>query len=219
MGDSIIQVVAEKREVFGRHLRKRRKEGWIPANIVSKGKPSLAIELPSKKMLKLLEQAGYTQAVQLQVGRRQMTALVNEVSFAPVSDIPQHVVFVTVRKGETVTASVPLVLQGLAPGEQKGLIVLQTLDQLEVIAPALQIPEQLTIDISGLEEDGDAVRVSDVKLPQGITTEVEESTPVVRLERSQAQTSEESVEEESTDEEGEESESEEGDTEQAERSS
>ena len=196
MSDKLLQIDAQKRQVLGKKVKVLRTSGLTPANILFKGQPSLAIEVPSIKLVKALEQVGYTQPVELVVGSEKTTALVVEVSFAPTGDIPQHVVFAEVKKGEMVHASVPLALVGEAPGTQKGLMVLQMLYHLEVISPALQIPEQFEIDISGLEEDGDVVRVSEIKLPAVLETEIDLQTPIVRLEISRSQVSQAQQEEE-----------------------
>ncbi len=187
MSDELLQVEAQKRDVFGKRVKARRRAGLIPANIIFKGQPSQAIEIPAPQLAKVLHQVGYTQALELVIGQDKTTVLVIEVSFAPVGDLAQHVVFAEVKKGEKVHASVPLLLIGEAPGAQKGLMVLQMLHQLEVISPALQIPEQFEIDISALEEDGDGIRVAEIEIPTGIETEVDLHTLIVRLEMSRSQ--------------------------------
>ena len=191
-----MQLEVQKREVLGRRVKARRRQGLTPANIVFKGKPSLAIEVSSKQLAKTLEQAGYTQALELVIGSDKTTVLVTDIAFPPAGDAPEHVVFAEVKRGEKVHASVPLVLAGDAPGVQKGLMVLQTLDHLEVISPALKIPEQFEIDISGLEEDGDVIRVEEIGLPEGIETEVDLQTPIVKLETPRSQVSQEAQVEE-----------------------
>ena len=196
MSDSLIQIVASKRSVLGKKVSQRRQAGFVPGNIIIKGRPSVAIEIPQIQLVKVLEQVGYTQALELVVEKDKTTVLVTGVSFAPTQHkIPQHVVFSEVKKGERVHASIPLILVGEAPGVQKGLLVLQILHHIEVISPALKIPEQIEIDISGLIEDGDAVRLADVQLADEIELEVDPQTPIVKLEMSRSQTSQESEEE------------------------
>lgn len=199
MSDSLIQMEVSPRTVFGKAVGARRRQGLIPANIVIKGEDSLAIETSQGRLLKVLREVGYTQALELLVGERKVAVLVSEVTYAPTSDIPQHVVFTAVKRGETVHAAVPLVLSGQAPGEQKGLLVLQMLDTLDVVAPAFKIPEQLPVEIGGLEENGDVVRIDDLSLPSDVSlsVDVDGQTPVVRLEVSRSQVAsdaEESVE-------------------------
>ncbi len=196
MNNSLVQIEASKREVLGKQVKSRRQAGFTPANIVAKGKPSLAIEIPTPTLIKILDQAGYTQALELLVDKKKLTVLVTDVTFAPTGDEPEHVVFFEVKKGERVTASVPLIVIGDAPGEKKGLLVLQTLHQLEVSSFALQIPEQFEIDISHLEESGDTVRIEEIDLPEGVEVDLDLQTPIVKLEMSRSQVSQDAEEEE-----------------------
>ena len=187
MSDLLLQLEVQKRDILGKKVKALRRQGLTPANIIFKGKPSLAVEIPSGQLVKVLHQSGYTQALELAIGSEKTTVLVTDVTFAPAGDLPEHVVFAEVKRGEKVHASVPLVLNGEAPGVQKGLMVLQMLDHLEVISPALKIPEQFEIDITGLEEDGDTIRVSEIGLPAEIETEMDPQSPIVKLEVPRAQ--------------------------------
>ena len=200
MSDSLLQLEVQKRDILGKKVKALRRQGLTPANIIFKGKPSLAIEIPSGQLVKVLQQSGYTQAMELAIGSEKTTVLVTDVTFAPAGDLPEHVVFTEVKRGEKVHASVPLILNGEAPGVQKGLMVLQMLDHLEVISPALKIPEQFEIDITGLEEDGDTVRVSKIELPVEIETEIDPQTPIVKLEVPRSQVSQAQEEEEAAEE-------------------
>ena len=196
MSDSLLQLEVQKRDILGKKVKALRRQGLTPANIVFKDKPSLAIEISSGQLAKVLHQSGYTQALELAIGSEKTTVLVTDVTFAPAGDVPEHVVFAEVKRGEQVHASVPLILIGEAPGVQKGLMVLQMLDHLEVISPALKIPEQFEIDITGLEEDGDTIRVSEIGLPAEIETEMDIQTPIVKLEVPRSQISAQAEEEE-----------------------
>ena len=189
MNNSLVRIEASKRDVLGKQVGGRRRAGLIPANIVAKGKPSLAIEIPLSKLTKALDQVGYTQVLELVVDKEKRTVLVTDVTFAPIQDIPEHVVFFEFQAGEKIQASVPLVLSGESTGEQYGLMVLQILHHLEVTAPALKIPEQLDVDISSLMEDGDVVRIEDIKLPAEVETDIDLQTPIVKLEMSRSQVS------------------------------
>ena len=190
MASDLLQLAVQQRTVLGKKVKARRRAGLIPGNIVMKGKASLAVEIPLAALIKIIEQAGYTQALELLIDQKhKITALINSISYETTRDQPQHIIFFEIKKGETVSASVPLTLSGEAPGTQKGLIVLQMLYNLEVKAPALSIPEQLEVDISQLEDNGDVVRVSQISLPSAVEIEIDPQTPIVRLEISRSQVS------------------------------
>ena len=193
MSDKLLQLQANFRHVFGKKNKARRREGYIPANIVSSGKSSVAIEIIQADLIKSLNQVGYTQALELIVEDKKKTVLVTDVSFKPLTETPQHVVFFEVSKGVNVHALVPIELTGESPGERKGLMVLQMLNEVEVTAPALNIPDSLPVDMSSLVEDGDVIRIDHLSLPEAVQIQLDPQTPLARLEKSRAQVSQENI--------------------------
>ena len=194
MSQTFTKLEAKPRKVFGKKLSAQRRLGIIPANVVAKGKPSEAIEVNLAQLSKVLAEVGYTQVLELVIGNKSRTVLVNEIDVAPTQTTPQHVVFIEVVKGQRVNAEVPITLVGEAPGSLKGLLVLQMMHQLEVEAPALSIPEQLEVNISSLNDYGDVIRVADLNLPIAVEIQIDSQSPIVRLEVPRSQVSAEAEE-------------------------
>lgn len=159
----------------------------MPANIVSKGQDSRAVEAPERNLMKVLDQVGYTQPVEIEIDHKdKLMVLVTNVQFLPTKRVCQHVVFQEVRRGEKVTVNVPVTLEGDSPGATGDWLLIQAVYELEVTAGALSLPEQIAVDVSQLTEDNPAIRVKDLDLPDGVETEVDPETPVARLEKSRA---------------------------------
>ena len=74
--------------------------------------------------------------------------------------------------------------------------LLQVLDTIEIEVDPLSAPEKIVVDISGLEEDGDAIRVGEIQLPEGAVLVEDEQSVIVRIERSRLQISAEEEDEE-----------------------
>jgi large subunit ribosomal protein L25 len=90
-----------------------------------------------------------------------------------------HVDFVIVRRDEVITAEVPVHLVGEAEQvERADGMVEQQMFTLEVHAKPADIPNAIEVDISGLTI-GEAIRVADLQLPSGVTTEVDPEETVV----------------------------------------
>lgn len=212
MSDKLIQIEVSLRTAFGKKNKARRRDGFTPANIVSSNKASIPIEIETAKLLKTLDQVGYTQALEVVLSDKKITVLVTDVDFSPLKDKLNHVVFFEVKKGLTVNASVPLVLIGQSEGERRGLIILKMLDEVEVSASALQIPEKLEVSIEDLKEDGDVIRLADINLPKDVEINIDLQSPIVRLEKSRSQVSQESETETETETEGDEAEVSEAET-------
>ena len=182
----------QSRQRLGKSVRAGRRAGLVPANIVSRGQPSRAVEVAERQLAKVLDQVGYTQPVELEIDQRdKLTALVTDIQFQPTRRVCQHVVFQEVHRGEKMTVNVPIVLEGESPGVLSGWLLLQTTYSLEVTAGALSLPEQITVDVAELTVDNPVIRVDSLKLPDGVETTIEPETPVIRLEKSRAAVSQE----------------------------
>ena len=90
---------------------------------------------------------------------------------------------ILVRRGEKVTVEVPIRVTGeIAPGE---VMLNQLLVQIPVEADATNIPQGIDVDVEGLEL-GQAVHAGDLKLPAGVTLQVEPDTLVLAVIAQQA---------------------------------
>src|SRR3546814_14236763 len=90
-----------------------------------------------------------------------------------------HVDFIRVDLDKTVDDEVPIVIEGEAElVTRENGVVDQVLTALLITAKPADIPSQLVIDISPLEI-GNALRVSHLTLPAGVTTPVDPEEAVV----------------------------------------
>jgi len=114
------------------------------------------------------------------------------VQIDPVLRVIEHLDLVIVRKGEKVTVDVALHLTGES---DSGTIATLELQQLTVHAPATSIPDAITVDVEGLG-DGVILRVADLTLPAGVTTDIAGDTAVVVVStlRGEAETEEAAAE-------------------------
>jgi large subunit ribosomal protein L25 len=162
-------LTVEPRTVQGKQVKHLRKAGIVPANVFSRGKDSVAVQASYQHIAKLYLDAGKTHPVELQLGDKQLLALVNDVEFDPVKNVITHVTFQEVKKGEKVTADVPLHLVGESPAERANLIVVQMRDTITVEAEATHIPDAFDGDKSLLAAADDVLKISDLTVPAGIT--------------------------------------------------
>jgi large subunit ribosomal protein L25 len=110
-------------------------------------------------------------------------ALPKAVQRDPVKGFIEHVDLILVRRGEKVTVEVPIRVTGdIAPGET---MLNQQLVQIPVEADATNIPQGIDVDVEGMEL-GQAVHASDLKLPPGVTLQVEPDTLVLHVIAQQA---------------------------------
>ena len=136
-------------------------------------------------------------------------SIVKDIQRHPVRRDVTHVDFLRIDPKQDVTVDVPIVMVGEAKEvtDADGMVD-QNLFTLTVNSAPDSIPNELEVDISGLTI-GDSLRVADIALPSGVTTDVdlEETVAVGMITRStlEAMAAEEAAEAEALagDEEGE----------------
>jgi large subunit ribosomal protein L25 len=175
-----ITLSAETGRPTGTRASKRlRAEGRIPAVVYGHGEPmSVTVDWRALRQV-LTTEAGLNALINLQVDGDTQLTMVKELQRHPVRHGVLHVDFLRVRADEPITVEVPITLQGEAEEVLKADgMVDQVLHYLEITALPGNIPTELTIDVSDLSI-GDVVRVGDIGLPDGVTTEVDGEEPVV----------------------------------------
>lgn len=161
----------EKRKIFGRKVKKLRREGVLPANIYGKKVKSQAVQVDLKEFEKVFGKTGETSIVDLVLGKGQSRpVLVHNVQIHPVTDQFLHADFHQVVLTEKVKADIPIEMIGESPAvqEKKG-ILLTTLDEVEVEALPADLPDRIEVDVSKLTEVDQEVKAGDLKIPKKVT--------------------------------------------------
>ena len=108
--------------------------------------------------------------------------LVHTLQKDPVSNQLLHIEFHQVDLKEKVHAKVPIELMGDAPAVIGKLGVLLTLlDEVDVEALPMDLPEKLTVDVSILKEVNQEVMVGELTIPTGVTILTDKDQSVVRV--------------------------------------
>jgi large subunit ribosomal protein L25 len=80
-----------------------------------------------------------------------------------------HADFLALDKSVKVTVSVELEFVGVSPAVKSGLGILEkTLHEIEVEALPKDLPKNIEVDISGLENIHDQIHVKDLKVGSGV---------------------------------------------------
>lgn len=179
---SEVTLVAKPRETKGgsRAAGRLRAEDLIPAVVYGRGSEPRSVTVARRELRHVLTgDAGMNALITLDVDGDSLLAIVRDVQRHPVRNNVTHVDFILVSRDEAVTVEVPILLEGDASEVVKadGAID-QQMFSLTVQAKPGNIPNELVVDISGLHV-GDTVRVGELKLPTGASTEVDAEEPVV----------------------------------------
>lgn len=145
--------------------RDMRAKGIMPAVIYGPKEEATAIAINLKQFERIFKEAGETTLVKLKGIGVEKDTLIHDVQLHPVTDTPLHADFYVLEKGKKVTLNIPLEFVGSAPAEKAGHIVVKALHEIEIEVAPHEIPQHLEINISKLENVGDHIIVSDIKLP------------------------------------------------------
>jgi large subunit ribosomal protein L25 len=176
-----ITLVAETGRPAGSSASRRlRKEGKIPAVVYGHGIDPITVAVDGRELRHALTgDSGLNALLNLTVDGTAHLAMARVLQRHPVRGTVTHIDFQIVRRDEIITAEVPIHLVGEAKAVQsEGGIVDHPLTSLTVAATPALIPHSIEVDVSGLTV-GDAIRVGDLQLPAGVTTEVDPEEAVV----------------------------------------
>ena len=167
------------RPTGSRAVRRMRREGKIPAVIYGHGTDPLPVAIVARELrVALNSEAGANQLLSLHTDSGTYLALAREMQRHPVAQTVTHVDFIIVRRDEVISADVPIVLVGEAIEVQHGDgLVEQQMFTLPINALPTAIPSAIEADISELIIGGQ-VRVSELTLPTGVTTDIDPETAV-----------------------------------------
>ena len=166
------ELTAEARERVGKgSARAIRRNGMIPAVIYGEKKDPLAIAIPYKEVFQRIHAGGFmTTITTVNVNGEKIRVLPRDYQLDPVRGFAMHVDFLRIGKDTIVTVNVPVhfLNEEDAPGIRRGGVLNVVRHEVEFACPADAIPDNIEIDLAGLDI-GDAVHISAVKLPEGVT--------------------------------------------------
>ena len=167
------------RPLGSRAVRRLRREGKIPGVIYGHGTEPVPIAVVARELRAALNtEAGANQLLSLQTGASTYLTIAREMQRHPIAQTVTHVDFVIVRRDEVISADVPITLVGEALEVHHGDgLVEQQMFTLPIRALPGAIPTVIEADISELTIGGQ-VRVSDISLPEGVTTETDPETAI-----------------------------------------
>ena len=166
-----MQLKASARQPLGKRSRRMLREGKLPAIVYGHNTEATAITLDKLEFQKVFVKSGRTHLVDLILdGDRTEKVLVREIQTHPRRLGPIHVDFYQVNLQEKIEVEVPVRLVGeSAPVKSGDGDVLQPMHSIRVECLPSDIPESFEVDISSLEEIEAELRVSDIKVPSGVT--------------------------------------------------
>jgi large subunit ribosomal protein L25 len=145
--------------------KKRLRQGFVPGSIYGKGLTPVTIEVPVKAIADVLMAAsGLNTVIDLTIegNSKKHTVLVDNLTRDPITRGFINVGLHQIKKGDKVTAHIPIQLIG-EPSDVtlNGALLEQILESIAVLAQPADLPPHLEVDVSQLKI-GDVLRVADL---------------------------------------------------------
>lgn len=165
-----IQLAATARDRAGKGAaRATRREGRVPGVIYGDRKDPQLISLSYHELWPYVQTGRFLSTlVEVSLDGGSVRAIPRDIQFDPVRDRVIHVDFLRLGAGARIAVEVPVrfINHEAAPGIKRGGVLNVVRHEVELYCPAESIPEQLTVDLTGLEI-GDSIHISHIQLPEG----------------------------------------------------
>ena len=168
------------RELGSAPTRRLRTSGKIPAVVYGPGVEPVAVAVDAAAFRQALSGAqGLNTLLDLVAGKKHYLVLAREIQRYPVRGTVSHVDFQVVSRTQELEVEVPIEIVGDAVEvRHHDWEVDQQLFTVHVKAQPQRIPSAITVEISGLGV-GDAIRIGDLDLPEGVEATQDPMTTVV----------------------------------------
>jgi large subunit ribosomal protein L25 len=202
MAEIVLNVEVRERTGTG-GARVVRREGLVPGVLYGGDKDPVAISVKMNEFRKAL----YTgkllgHLVTLKNGAETQPVIAKAVDMHPVTDVPMHFDLYRVDAHQQIKINVPVhfIHQDEAPGIKRGGTLNVVFHDVQVSCAADHIPEELVIDLTGLDI-GASIRVSDLKFPANVAPTIDGDTVVATIAGAMAEVAEDEAADAATSEE------------------
>ena len=149
--------------------RSARREGYVPGVIYGGGQEPQPINVRFNVLLKQLKAGRFLSTlINVKVDGNDNTVVCRSVQRDVVKDLPTHVDFLRLTDRTRIAIHIPIeyVNRERSPGLKRGGVLTEVRHDLELYVTAGNIPEKVTIDLTGTEIN-DTIHISQVTLPAG----------------------------------------------------
>ena len=151
--------ISSRNETGTKEAKAARRKGFVPGVLYYSGEEAISISIEKSILFRAMNSGQRIFEIQ-QNGESQYTML-KHVQYHPVTDEVVHIDLMRVRRSEKMTILVPIVLVGDAIGVKEGGVLSQSLTQVEISCYPTDVPEQIDLNINGLELNS-ALNVGDI---------------------------------------------------------
>jgi large subunit ribosomal protein L25 len=172
------KLTATVRTEFGKGAARRtRRDGLVPVVLYGHGTDPQHLTVVAREFATILRKDGTNAVLSLDIDGKEQLALTKQVVVHPLRNYIEHTDLLVIKKGEKVTVSVSVIVEGDPAG---GTQVAQDLNEIEIEADALSIPEHIVVNVHNLEA-GTQIAAGQLEVPAGVTVLTDPDAMVINI--------------------------------------
>jgi len=172
---------------------KLRQEGKIPAVVYGKNFENISIAIPKVAFNHIFKEAGTSNLIEMEVEGNKFKTLIHQYQSDSLTGEITHVDFLKINMKEKIHAEIPLTFVGESTAviDLEGSLI-TPVDQIEIECLPADLPSEISVDISILDDFEKNIKVSDLKIPEGVEvlSDLEEIIAFIQAPRSEEEMAE-----------------------------
>jgi large subunit ribosomal protein L25 len=168
-GERVKLEVSERTSLGSSESRRLRKQGVVPGVLYGRTKP-VAIAVGERELrAALTTSAGSHVVLDVSIGNgREHSVILKDYQRDKVRGTITHIDLQEVRLDQPIQTAVVVTLVGEAAGTKEGGVLSQVVNEINVEALPLEVPQHIEVDVSALHI-GDSLRLADIEALAGVT--------------------------------------------------
>lgn len=164
MGETY-KLAANKRQMSKHSARETRAQSRVPAVVYGHGFDPEPVSVDYSEFLRTYRRAGQASLIDLDIDGKASKVVIQDYDLDPVRDEFIHIDFFAVNLKEPITVHVPINFVGeSAAVKTLGGMFMKSHDTIDIRCLPTEIPHDIEVDISAMEEIGSNITIADLGL-------------------------------------------------------
>ena len=152
-----------------------RSKGNVPGIVYGGEEPNEKISITTKELKNLINKKNFlSNVISINLDGKEQKVLTRSIAFDSVTDEPIHFDLMRIVKGGKIILEIPVkfINNDLSPGLKRGGVLNIVRRKVELRCPAENIPNELVVDLEGLDI-GTSIKISSINLPENVTPTIQ----------------------------------------------
>ena len=177
-----MELIAQKRNIFGKSVSRLRKNDLIPAELYGHGVENIHLSLPKKEFSEVFKRTGENEIINLAIDDKKIPVLIHETQVNSLTDEVIHVDLYQIKMTEKITVNVPLEFINDAPAvKEKDGVLVKAMHEIKIEALPGNLCHSIKVDLSSLDDIGKSIYVNNLFIPSEVKVLVDPKTVVATI--------------------------------------